>query len=750
MSQKSIGPDALYLFVIDPTAIFNPSGGTQRAHHAIEGLKLALKRIDDAKYLAVVFTKRDQTGRDDPRVEEQISQVKDVLNEYRPEVSYPCELYDDLEQLSGVTGAQTDLLLTRLARVAKMEDKLVQNTSMKKEALPPPPKLNPPKLSREELLQKIESSSKDVNSLLDPDEFIRRMISGELQKWDHRSHLRAGFLTLTECILKESVVFDTADLLLERLNYMFPNISHRTLTVFLLHQIYLAMLSFREKTGSFPAREKFNEFLSENPDLMHARSWDPYYSEDVLFSPAAKGSWKLPDLQPLPQFMSRRAGSQQKATQSHEKNKGDQTQIAPGNRTPEILKRFAFATLKTMKLANRRRAAVINETMPVLQSQIMRLRAASLTSSSSSSANSTRSIDAYSETQVSFWVQMLHAAIESVPMSSGLDIRSLNFESFRILFPELLPADDIWKQHYTEKLWASIEGRTRTVLPDLKPLPNVLQAPSQSRVQQAVASTLDGKYSYYKSDTSSPSSPSLYSHGRPGAEELFLKMCWAAKEVGEYVDSNSPIPSTHVMLIYRIFNRMLDTKIQHGSDDNGEGRRRTVSLSSAAWDAVSFLHQQQDHQQEHQEEHHPQTQQNFTAAVFWSRIVLRAFIETDSSSPYHSKFTSSLSSSAPTPHATSPQEEALRAQFFEQFLQGNPRLCWEGLWRMYYSDELWRSEDARVMYVAPDRMAVPAYVVMGTGDGKKDKDREDVEVRLEEGQDAVLEGEWEVVDEEGL
>lgn len=521
----------------------------------------------------------------------------------------------------------------------------------------------------------------------------------------------------------------------------------RTLTIFLLHQIYLAMLSFREKTGSFPAREKFNEFLSENPDLMHARSWDPYYSEDFLFSPAAKSGWKLPDLQPLPQFMPRRAESQQQATQNHEKNKdkGDQTQIALGNRTPEILQHFAFATLKTMKLTNRRRAAVINETMPVLQSQIMRLRAASLTSSSSSSANSTRSIDPYSETQAYFWIQMLHAAIESVPISSGLDTRSLNFESFRILFPELLAADDIWKQHYTEKLWASIEGRTRTVLPDLKPLPNVLQAPSQSRVQQAVASTLDEKYSYYTSDTSSPSSPSLYSHGRPSVEELFLKVRWAVKEVGEYDDSNSPIPSTHVMLIYRIFNRMLDTKIQHGGDDNGKGRRRTASLSSAAWDAVSFLHQQQDHQQEHQEEHHPQTQQNFTAAVFWSRIVLRAFIETDGLSPYHSKFTSSLLSSARTPHATSPQEEAL--QFFEQFLQGNPRLCWEGLWRMYYSDELWRSEDARVMYVAPDRMAVPAYVVMGMGDGQEDGDREEIEVRLEEEQDAVLEGGWEVVDE---
>ncbi|EEQ84714.2 uncharacterized protein BDCG_07983 [Blastomyces dermatitidis ER-3] len=741
-----LDPEILVLFLIDPTVIFCPNDGARRAQDAIEELKFALTEIVGAKYLAVIFTKRDQTRGDDPRVELQISLVKQVLAEHRTKVPYPCELYDDLEQLSAATGAQTDILLTRLARVAKMEEKAMRDFLMKKTAPSPSPKPNLPKLSREELLVKIDSGSKDADNLLGPDEFMRRMVSGDLEKWDHQFHLRAGFLTLTERILRENVVFDAADLFLERLDLMlkavpgkFQNTSHRTLTIFWLHQIYLAMLSFRERAGSFPAREKFNEFLLENPDLMHGRSWDLYYSKDVLFSPAAKDGWKLPDIRPLPRYISRRVESQQPTTPNHEKNKAIsvQYQTRLNTTTPEILKRFSFATLKAMKLTNRRRAAVINETMPVLQSQIIRLRAAFLTTPSPSrSANSTINIDPYSVTQAYFWIQMLHAAIESVPASSGLDIRNITFESFRVLFPELLAEDDIWKQYYTEERWTSIKGRTCTVLPDLKPLPNVLQAPSQSHVRQAVASTLDEKYSY------SSFSTSLYSYGRPSVEELFLEVRWAVREARECGSSYSAIPSTHAMLIYRIFTRMLD--------------RRTISLSSAAWDAVSFLHHQQQQpkqakSQEYEKEHHhhhydhPPSPQNFTAAVFWSNIVLRAFFETDNSSPFHSRY---ISSASATHHTTSSQQVTLRAQFFEEFLQANPELCWEGLWRLYYSDELWRSEDARTMYVVPDRRGIPAFVENGTGGGTMEKEVEvELEAEKEKEENVVLEGGWEVVGE---
>ncbi|PGH03361.1 hypothetical protein GX51_04092 [Blastomyces parvus] len=756
-------PNVLVLFIIDPTEIFDPNHGATRAQQAIEELKYALKEIAGAKYLAVIFTKRDQTCRDDPRVELQISLVKQVLAEHRTKVPYPCEFYDDLEQLSGSTGAQTDILLTRLARAATMEEKAIRDSPMKKTAPAPVPNLNPPKLSREELLLKIESGSKDANSLLGPDEFMRQLVSGGLEKWDHQSHLRAGFLTLTECILRENVVFDAADLFLQRLDMMlkaapgkFRNTSHRTLTIFWLNQIYVAMLSCRERTGSFPAKEEFNEFLLENPDLMHGRSWDLYYSKDVLFTPAARDGWKLPDCRPLPQFISRTEESRLPATQNHEQNKSKsiQAQARLNNTTPEILKRFAFATLKAMKLTNRRRAAVINETMPVLQSQIIRLRAAFFGTPSSGSVNPTIKIDPYSDTQAYFWIQMLHAAIESVPVSSGLDIRNITFETFRVLFPELLVADDIWKQYYTEKRWTSIEGRARTVLPDLKPLPNVLQPPSQSHVQQAVASTLDEKYSY------SSSSTSLYSYGRPSVEELFLEVRWAVKEAREYGGSYSTLPNTHAMLIYRIFTRMLDTEIQHSNGDD-KWRRKTASLSSAAWDAVSFLHHhqqpKQDHHQEkyekehdHHHDHHPQSPQNFTAAVFWSNIILLAFLETDNSSPFHAKYNSSVHSAQ---HTTSSQQVTLRARFFEEFLHANPELCWEGLWRLYYSDEVWRSEDARAMYVVPDRREIPAFVEDGTADGKADRDigamEKELEVEFETGkekeEDVLLESGWEVL-----
>ncbi|PGH12742.1 hypothetical protein AJ79_04103 [Helicocarpus griseus UAMH5409] len=742
------GPDALFLFLFDPTEIFDPRNGAHRAQYAIYELKYALERVVEAKYFAVILTKRDLTSRDNPQVQHQISLLKEVLDEYRPKLPYPCELYDDLDRFSGAKGAQKDILLTRLARVAKIQDDSeVRTVSMKKQAPLPPPDPHRSKPSRKDLLQKIEDGFENRNSLLDSDTFMKSMVSGTLDIWDHRSHLRAGFLTLTECVLRESVVFEAADLFLERLDKMlkaaphkFRNTAHLTLTVFWLHQIYHAMLSFRERTGSFPGREKFNDFLLEYPDLMYGRSWDTYYSKDALFSPEAKSGWKLPDLQPLPQFISRRraAVSQEAAQMKNDKtNTNTQKQSPTENQTSEILKRFAFATLKSMKQINRRRAAVINESLPIIQSHIMRLRAGSLSSSSSSSSSPnslTTTISPYSETQAYFYIQLLHAAISSLPAKCSLDITTLTFENFRTLFPDLVVTDDAWKQYYSEELWNSIEARRRTLLPDIKPLPNVLQAPS-----------------------------SRGGHGRPSVEEMLLEVRWAVKEVGEtdFTSGDKEVSKTHAILIYRIFNGLLDAENCHGDngdsrdydDDDDDRRRRTriASLSAAAWDAVSFLHRQQraNHQHEHCD-HQAKVPQKFTAAVFWSRMVLQAFIvETSTSSSAFNSELARLSRSSQGSCHQQEDEKTPRLRLFELFLSTHSELCWEGLWREYYSDEVWWSEDAGGMFVAADRRGLPGYVWDGVEWARAIqgvmKGDEGIEKETGRGKDEDVGDGWEVV-----
>ncbi|KGQ01353.1 hypothetical protein PAAG_11930 [Paracoccidioides lutzii Pb01] len=587
----------------DVNELHKGSSNNTKLNNAIEDLKHILGRITEAKYLAVIFTNRNQMLRGDPRVERQISSVKETN--------------------------LVELQMLRLILAARMEKNYVQGVSMKAMVPPHHSSLRAPKPLSDDFLGRKETGSNDVNDQLDSDEFMRRMISGELEKWDHQDHLRAGFLTLKKCILKESVIFDAADLFLERLDMMlkaaphkFRDTSpHRTLTIFWLHRIYHNMLSFYKRTGLFPDRKGFNDVILENPDLTDSSSWDLYYSKDVLSSPEAKNGWKLLNIKSLPHHISCRAESQQRTLQTQETNKPEDlyTQLCTIKKSSEIYKRFAFATFKTMTLSKWRRDTIISETMSVLQSHIMRLRA-----TLASSSNRTTYIDPYSETQAFFWIQMLHAALESIPTNSGLDITNLHFKSISILFPSLFETDDIWRRYYTEKLWTSLKARAHTALPDLKSLPTALQTPEQWLIQRAVASVLYEKYPYSASDASLS-----YCSSNPSAEELLLEVRWAVKEASNSSFNNSMIPATHAMLVCRIFNYLLDAEILPDGDRNDS--RRTSSLSTASWDATSFLHQQgRPHE----------TKQRYTAAVFWSHMVLHAFIETDKVSSFHAKFAS--------------------------------------------------------------------------------------------------------------
>jgi GTPase SAR1 family protein len=217
------GPDNLYLFLIDIT-------DSARADEALHDLAFLL-RSAEAKYVAVVFNKCDLKPWEDPEVQEVVARVKEVVQLYKSDVKFQCDVYDDLTKFSVATGEQTDVLLDRLAHVAAAKKKNVHQSLVAKKQQPIA-NPEPPRPSKEELLEKIHLSH--ANSMLPPAEFMSQMVAGELENWDHRSHLRAGFLTLLECLHKKSVVVDATDLFLDRLDRMlksapgkFRNTSHR-------------------------------------------------------------------------------------------------------------------------------------------------------------------------------------------------------------------------------------------------------------------------------------------------------------------------------------------------------------------------------------------------------------------------------------------------------------------------------------------------------------------------------------------
>ncbi|KAK2801901.1 hypothetical protein FQN51_005050 [Onygenales sp. PD_10] len=329
----------------------------------------------------------------------------------------------------------------------------------------------------------------------------------------------------------------------------------------------------------------------------------------------------------------------------------------PTRTNAEVLRRFAYNILREAKTTNRRRAAIINETFPTIQSHLMRLR-----------AQSPQTAEPYSMTHAYFWVQMLHAAIESLPAGSGLDITKLSFDSFRILYPDLLPGDDVWKEFYSVTKWHSVPGRMNVAVPDLKPLPNVLEQPDQNQAEGSAMSTLGEK------PTHRDSTPS-----RPTTEELFFKVRCAIKE-----SSDSYTLAAHALMIRNGFDELLNT--------DPESRGRGTSYASAAWYTVSF----------------PADKKAFTKLVFWTQLVLGAYSTMDSS--FH-QAAAEIRRYEQGDNNNNNYNSSKRNELFSRFLDSRPELCWEELWRVYFTEETWRrSVDSPRPYILPDRRGIPVYV----------------------------------------
>ncbi|KAK2741114.1 hypothetical protein FQN57_005715 [Myotisia sp. PD_48] len=585
--QLYAGEHGVGLFLIDASDIC-------RQEETLEELRRVVESVDFS-YLAIAFNKRDEPKCEQQDWELYPSRIRQILKENKPSLEY--EMYEDLNELSATTGAQTDILLGRLARAVKAK-RIVQQVEST-EAVE-----KRQKLAVEELLKRIKHGAKDPSQTLAPDEFMEQMVSGELDTWGHQSHLRAGFICLMRCSLNKDAVIDATDMFLGFLDKM----------------------------------------LSAKPGKFR----NTRHSKDLLFGADARENWILPDLKPLPLVPAGNKGEikTKPALNVQFENTG-------------ILQRFAYAILKTAQLTNQRRAAVINHMFPMIESHIIRL-----------SAQTNVALPSFSQTQAYFWVQILHAAIQSLPSEFGLDITKLSFESFSSLFPELLADNNTWKEYYTAEQWNSIEARREVVLPRIKPLPNVLRKIDDVQVEAVISSTLlekhsgaEGQYSFVD---------------RPSTEELALLVSWAVKSTALPINDSGTILDTHAALVRFIFEQLLKANLT--------SNKRGCDLGSAAWDAVQSLHDNNE----------------YTAAVFWSQMVLRSFCCMDEC------FQEKIAQDHTKQQAA--RSEAELTRLFSIFLNTNPELAWPGLWNIYYSSETWRSADARRSYVLPDRRAVQGFI----------------------------------------
>jgi hypothetical protein len=381
-----------------------------------------------------------------------------------------------------------------------------------------------------ELITRIQQGQ--VNDL-GANAFWEAFMSAEIPAWNHRCHLRAGYVLLLDTLRSGGGIFDCAEVFLEHLQRLkdahpdrFRNTEHRTMTIFWLYHLQLAILDFKadKRLEKWPQPEQFNDVLLCSPYLMHGGLWKDYYTQSLMMSLEAKQYWRLPDLQALPDFAKR--------TQTQNRHVRRTSQEEPCR-----LMRFAFAVVQKYLSSNVRRGWLVKQSLAALQTTTMQLRAQN------------PGMPPYSETRAYFWIQVVHAALASVTNGTNKTVLTkvpldrLSFASFRVLF-DMDPS--LWRDYYTPGLWDSIESRMSFVSPDLKPLPNVISVPSVQHVVLALDKQIDSARIGMAAEI-------------PSMEELAMCSSVLLDEVTSLskTDRSSPKIVSHAHLLAYLFDRLV-------------------------------------------------------------------------------------------------------------------------------------------------------------------------------------------------
>jgi hypothetical protein len=445
-----------------------------RIQDSILGLHLNIEQLIDvgARFLFVVFNKQDLLP-----LEDRSSVVFGLRQRFEKELhQYEGKITCVICDLPGFSAATGDQLYEALEII-----RATINTDPEKRVRPNPQK-NPARTTGHDGPSQaniIERISKDGLDELDADAYWSAFQSGDIPQWNHRSHLRAGYTLLLDTLREGKGIFETAETFLDHLRRLkefkpdrFPNTEHRTMTIFWLCNLQVAILAFKQfnKTDTWPTRFDFQRVILHSPHLMNDSLWKYHYSKDLMFSLEAKEYWQLPDLAALPDF------TQTLSSKPHHVRRLSQEE-------PYRVMRFAFVVVQRCISSDVRRGWLIKQALASLQSTTMRLRAKN------------PCVPPFSETQAYFWIQIIHAALASVypahtntknPLHVPVD--KLSFSSFKALF-DMEPT--VWKTYYTTERWEGIEARMVFMNPNLKPLPNVLDLPLPGNIDKALNRQLD-------------------------------------------------------------------------------------------------------------------------------------------------------------------------------------------------------------------------------------------------------------------
>ncbi|KAL2867711.1 uncharacterized protein BJX67DRAFT_76762 [Aspergillus lucknowensis] len=478
-----------------------------------------LKQMVDSgcRYIWVGLNKQDSPHASVERVEEARRKYAEELAKYKDQIS------SKVVTLSAKTGEGVPEVLADIHQTVvkvklpppgvgdeegKMEKAVRGDTTVER-------------LTTEDLPHLVEEEI--FRDALDADAFWAPFLKGDLPRWTHYIYLKAlYFIILAQAkrkdfyqIAEEFTVHlnrlrNTAPFLFEgsKTPKVYENAPFsRCLATFWTLQLQHAIREHRRHTMSaqLPSRNDFPNVLRHSPSLIDSYLWIDYYSTEPPWRP--RDIWSAPTRRALP-------------TQTNYLR--DPATLSVRDEGPDRLVRYAFAVMQYVRSTGAPRGKVVTQALRALQQSTMRGRAADPT------------VEAYSETQAYFWIQMVHAALRSLDDEKGVrDTSEMSFEAFQEVF-HLKPTE--WKGYYSKKVWNGVSARSEFKMPDLKALPNVITSVADAKPLRAT--------------DISPGTSKL-----PSIEELTFRARMLCDELTEDLQSRGPPLLTHAHLLFYLHKR---------------------------------------------------------------------------------------------------------------------------------------------------------------------------------------------------
>lgn len=644
-------PGSSVLFLIDtPSCLSSP----EILSFTLEELAFQARASKDSEggFFGVAFGKQDLlVDGVDTRVVglvESVSEVMETVYGGMTEGSrWGIYLNEEGGGISAMTGAGVSdgWLVREFLKGVKM---VLKTQAAGSKPLATPPQNDPLDESKLRALIMVQNEN-DPHKNLAPADFFEKMESGMLEKWDHRAHLRAGYYVLLQNLWAGNGLWKASEDFLGRLGVMLASDSK------------LAEIEGREKRFRSTVHRTMTTFYLHmiHISLLDFTAQDPNlpkytdFPKFLLSYPHLMNSQLWSAYYTKDTLFSSAAKSAWllpdlkplptyiKSTVVTSEIKGNRA-TSSGISDTERLQRFAFTVLKRVKATNQRRGKVIKDSLSALQTYIIHQRSKGI------------NLEAYSETKAYFWVQILHSSIDSLGGDRGIDITAFSFPSFRLLFPDLLRNRDkgreVWRSYYTGESWESIEARMGLVLPTLKPLPNVIVPPLEKEREIALKRELEVRTANREDILSDV--------------EMMLYESWVICEIREASERGPP--GTHAGFLWRVFSAIWDAKREKSNVGDASNRILTTDFTDEFGRKLGF-----------------------TKKAFWVRVVLKRFLESE----------------ATATGAGDVQEgnlEGLCLADFQRFLAKNKDLALKDMWKGYYSEETWHSEDAATKFVPPD------------------------------------------------